>query len=96
MFGVVDALEAIKQQRRHFAVTKHVHFTNVWDFKSVQWYPGKHPCEKPLDLMRHIIEASSRPGDMVLDNLCRQRLDGHCLPGIGGRVCWVRDGGCGV
>ena len=33
----------------------------------VQWYPGKHPCEKPLDLMRHIIEASSRPGDVVLD-----------------------------
>jgi len=29
----------------------------------VQWYQGKHP----LDLMRHIIEASSRPGDVVLD-----------------------------
>ncbi|MGZ5025720.1 MAG: DNA-methyltransferase [Methylobacter sp.] len=59
--------KAIKQQRRHFAVTKHVPYTNVWDFKPVQWYPGKHPCEKPLDLMRHIIEASSKPGDMVLD-----------------------------
>ncbi|WP_432745750.1 site-specific DNA-methyltransferase [Methylobacter sp. G7] len=59
--------KAIKQQRRHFAVTKHVHYTNVWDFKPVQWYPGKHPCEKPLDLMRHIIEASSKPGDVVLD-----------------------------
>lgn len=59
--------KAIKQQRRHFSVTKHVHYTNVWDFKPVQWYPGKHPCEKPLELMRHIIEASSRPGDIVLD-----------------------------
>lgn len=59
--------KAIKQQRRHFAVTKHVHYTNVWDFKPVQWYPGKHPCEKPLELMRHIIEASSKPGDVVLD-----------------------------
>jgi DNA modification methylase len=38
-----------------------------WDFKPVQWYPGKHPCEKPLDLMRHIVEASSRPGETVLD-----------------------------
>lgn len=36
-------------------------------FKPVQWYQGKHPCEKPLDLIRHIIEASSRPGDVVLD-----------------------------
>jgi adenine-specific DNA-methyltransferase len=59
--------KAIKEQRRHFAVTKHVPYTNVWDFKPVQWYPGKHPCEKPLDLMRHIIEASSKPGDVVLD-----------------------------
>ncbi len=59
--------KTIKEQRRHFAVTKHVPYANVWGFKPVQWYPGKHPCEKPLDLMRHIIEASSRPGDMVLD-----------------------------
>ncbi|WP_169740935.1 MULTISPECIES: DNA methyltransferase [Methylomicrobium] len=28
---------------------------------------ANHPCERPLDLMRHIVEASSRPGDMVLD-----------------------------
>jgi adenine-specific DNA-methyltransferase len=59
--------KTIKEQRRHFAVTKHVPYTNVWDFKPVQWYPGKRPCEKPLDLMRHIIETSSRPGDVVLD-----------------------------
>jgi adenine-specific DNA-methyltransferase len=59
--------KAIKQQPRHFAVTKHVPYTNVWDFKPVPWYPGKHPCEKPLELMRHIVEASSRPGETVLD-----------------------------
>ncbi len=59
--------KSIKKKRRHFAVTKHVPYTNVWDFKPVPWYPGKHPCEKPLDLMRHIIAASSKPGDVVLD-----------------------------
>ncbi len=59
--------KSIKQKRRHFAVTKHVPYTNVWDFKPVPWYPWKHPCEKPLDLMRHIIAASSKPGDVVLD-----------------------------
>ncbi|CAD6873117.1 site-specific DNA-methyltransferase [Methylomonas fluvii] len=59
--------KAVKLQQRHFAVTKDVPFTNVWDFKPVQWYPGKHPCEKPLELMRHIVSASSRPGDVVLD-----------------------------
>ena len=67
-YGQLQAeYKAIKQQRRYFAVTKQVPYTNVWDFKPVQWYPGKHPCEKPLDLMRHIIEASSKPGDVVLD-----------------------------
>lgn len=60
--------KAVKRRQRHFAVTKHVPYTNVWDFKPVQWYTGKHPCEKPLDLMRHIITASSRPGDTVLDS----------------------------
>jgi len=59
--------KAVKRQPRHFAVTKHVPYTNVWDFKPVPWYSGKHPCEKLLDLMRHIVEASSRPGETVLD-----------------------------
>jgi adenine-specific DNA-methyltransferase len=38
-----------------------------WDFAPVQPYPGKHPCEKPLPLLRHIISASTRPGALVLD-----------------------------
>lgn len=52
---------------RYFSVTKHVPFTDVWDFPVVQPYPGKHPCEKPLDLMSHIVRTSSRRGDVVLD-----------------------------
>lgn len=60
-------LENSNNGRRTFNVTKHVPFTNVWDFKPVQFYPGKHPCEKPLALMEHIINTSSLPGDIVLD-----------------------------
>ncbi len=52
---------------RKFAVTKQVPYTDVWGFKVVQPYPGKHPCEKPLAIMEHIITASSNPGDLVLD-----------------------------
>lgn len=59
--------KAIRSILRPFNVTKHVPYTNVWDFDTVVWYPGKHPCEKPLALMRHIVEASSLPGDVVLD-----------------------------
>jgi site-specific DNA-methyltransferase (adenine-specific) len=53
--------------RRPFTVSADVPYTDVWDFPTVQSYPGKHPCEKPLALMEHIIAASSRPGDVVLD-----------------------------
>lgn len=53
--------------RRPFAVTADVPYTDVWTFPSVAYYPGKHPCEKPADLMEHIIRSSSRPGDVVAD-----------------------------
>lgn len=41
--------------------------TDVWKFDPVPAYPGKHPCEKPLRLMQAMIEASTRPGALVLD-----------------------------
>ncbi len=28
---------------------------------------AEHPCEKPADLMAHIIQSSSREGDLVAD-----------------------------
>jgi|TARA_A100001391_G_scaffold69064_2_gene44225 site-specific DNA-methyltransferase (adenine-specific) len=60
-------LDESNAARRTFNVSKHVPYTNVWDFKPVPFYTGKHPCEKPMDLMEHIITASSLPGDVVLD-----------------------------
>jgi site-specific DNA-methyltransferase (adenine-specific) len=60
-------LDEINQARRVFNVTKHVPFTNVWNYKPIQYYLGKHPCEKPIDMMKHIINTSSLPGQTVLD-----------------------------
>jgi len=54
--------------RRPFRVTANVPYTDVWTFPPVQSYRGKHPCEKPQDLLRHIIQASSRSGGVVLDS----------------------------
>lgn len=63
-----DELKAQYQSlRRPFAVTSDVPYTDVWQFAPVQTYPGKHPCEKPLPLLEHAIQSSSRPGDVVLD-----------------------------
>jgi site-specific DNA-methyltransferase (adenine-specific) len=53
--------------RRPFNVTNHMAYTDVWTFRTVQAYAGKHECEKPAALMRQIINASSKPGALVLD-----------------------------
>lgn len=53
--------------RRPFTVSADVPYTDVWTFKPVAYYPGKHPCEKPAEIMEHIIKSSSRPGQIVLD-----------------------------
>ena len=51
--------------RRPFHVTKDVPHTNVWTYPPVPYYPGKHPCEKPLQMMLDIISACTRPGDVI-------------------------------
>ena len=53
--------------RRPFNATADTPYTDVWTFKTVPNFPGKHICEKPPDLMAHIVRTSSRPGDVVLD-----------------------------
>ncbi|HBC8820330.1 site-specific DNA-methyltransferase [Proteus mirabilis] len=65
-----DYQELIKEYgllRRPFFVTVDVPYTDVWDYPPVQYYPGKHPCEKPSAMMEHIIRSSSREGDLVAD-----------------------------
>ena len=54
--------------RRPFAVTADMPYTDVWDFPTVSHRAGKHPCEKPDALIRHIVRASTRPNAMILDS----------------------------
>ena len=56
-----------EELRRPFFASPKRPYTDVWDFPTVQDYKGKHPCEKPLAMMEHIIQTSSREGDIVLD-----------------------------
>ncbi|MCC5458193.1 site-specific DNA-methyltransferase [Klebsiella variicola] len=62
-----ELLEEYKTLRRYFSVSVSVPYTDVWMHKPVQFYPGKHPCEKPADMLKQIISASSKPGDIVAD-----------------------------
>ena len=69
--------------RRPFSVTKDVPYTDVWAFPTVQHYPGKHPCEKPQSMLEHIIEASTRPGAVVLDTFAGTGSTGIACRNLG-------------
>jgi len=69
--------------RRPFEVTADVPYTDVWTFKTVNAYPGKHVCEKPVALMEHIVKASSRPGAVVLDCFCGSGSTGVAAQRLG-------------
>jgi site-specific DNA-methyltransferase (adenine-specific) len=63
-----DLKREYEDLRRPFTVSADVPYTDVWTFKTVNAYKGKHPCEKPLDMLEHMIAASSRAGGVVLDS----------------------------
>jgi len=56
-----------EELRRPFSVSSDVPFTDVWTFPTVSPHNGKHPCAKPVEMMAHIIESSSREGATVFD-----------------------------
>ena len=72
-----DLRREYEDLRRPFYATPDAPYTDVWTFPTVNTYPGKHPAEKPLELMRHIIRVSSRPGDTVLDCFLGSGTTGH-------------------
>lgn len=61
--------------------------------RSVLTFPrpkgGKHPTQKPIDLMRWLVRTYTNPGDLILDNVCGSgttlvaaRLEGRRSIGI--------------
>jgi adenine-specific DNA-methyltransferase len=72
--------------RRPFFATPKRPYTDVWTFATVANRPGKHLCEKPLDMARHIVETSSRPGDLVLDCFAGSGVMGEAALNLGRRV----------
>ena len=84
-----DLRREYEELRRPFSVTADVPYTDVWDFPTVQAYPGKHPCEKPQALLRHIIQASSRPGAVVLDAFMGSGATGEAAKMLGRRFVGI-------
>lgn len=65
--GKIRSMPSYEDVVRPFIIDGTKEFTDVWTFPSVRPYKGKHPAEKPPDLLEHAIEAASYPGDIVLD-----------------------------
>ena len=65
--GKVQLMPPYEDAIRVFNMNKSKEFTDVWEFPSVRPYKGKHPAEKPAAMLEHAIEATTYPGDIVLD-----------------------------
>ncbi|MCF8783209.1 site-specific DNA-methyltransferase [Rhodococcus ruber] len=65
--GKVENMLDYNDLIRPMNVSKDIEFTDVWNFMSVRPFRGKHPAEKPQDMLMHMISASSYPDDIVLD-----------------------------
>lgn len=65
--GHIDLMPAYEDVIRAFNIDPQLPFTDAWDHMNVRQYRGKHPAEKPLDLLELVISTSSYPGDVVLD-----------------------------
>lgn len=65
--GKVTKMTPYEDIIRKFSVDKNKEFTDIWTFPSVRPYKGKHPAEKPLNMLIHAIEATTYVDDIVLD-----------------------------
>ncbi len=65
--GKVESMPPYEDVIRPFVMDGSKEFTDVWTFPSVRPYKGKHPAEKPAAMLEHAIEATTFPGDIVLD-----------------------------
>jgi len=65
--GKVKNMPYFEDVIRAFEASSNIEFTDVWNFTSVKQYKGKHPAEKPLDMLEHIIHSSSFYEDIILD-----------------------------
>lgn len=86
--GKVTAMPPYEDVVRVFRMDGSREFTDVWNFPSVRPYKGKHPAEKPASMLEHMIEATTFPGDIVLDCFCGSGSTGLAALNLGRRsIC---------
>ncbi len=78
-----DLRREYEDLRRPFFANRDAWYTDVWRFPTVSNYRGKHPAEKPVEMLRYIVEVSTRPGDVVLDTFCGSGTTGVACAELG-------------
>lgn len=78
-----EVLQGVYEAARRPFHAERETFTDVWTFQSTAHRPGRHPCEKPPELADHIIEASSRPADLVFDGFAGSGAFGAAAARLG-------------
>lgn len=84
-----DLRREYEELRRPFDVTANEQFTDVWNFRPVASYDGKHPAEKPQALLRHIVKVSSKPDALVLDTFAGSGSTGKAAIAQGRRFIGI-------
>ncbi len=59
--GKIEFMPPYEDAVRPFIIDGTKEFTDVWNFQNVRPYKGKHPAEKPADLLEHAISVTSYP-----------------------------------
>jgi adenine-specific DNA-methyltransferase len=62
-----DLRKEYEDLRRPFNVYDPRQRGDIWDYPCVMGYQGKHPCEKPIQMMEQIVGTSSKSGQSILD-----------------------------
>lgn len=79
-----------EQLRRTFNLTDGNPYNNTWRFKSTPSRKDRHPCEKPEELINHIIMTSSKENDVVVDMFCGSCVVPKCCDTLN-RKCIAGD-----
>lgn len=82
-----ESLRLHNAKRRPFALSDADQWGDVWRFDIERG--TVHPTQKPLALMSHIVKASSRPGECVLDPFAGSGTTGVACAKLGRRFIGI-------
>jgi len=84
-----DLRQEYEDLRRPFSVTAEDQFSDLWRFETAERFESRHVCEKPVELLEHIIKTSTKPGALVLDCFTGSGSTGHACLNLGRRFLGV-------